>query len=210
MVHLKCKDNTAAKPHCIFFFKSLKRGGPRWLGLKDEALRKVFGSLAKPAHAQYSGLIIKDTLLRWETDTDRLRIFRRDTCSTEPATARNLLTGTEVHFRKFATDWVGCWRSSRTVMQKLRLSSRLLELKEWSRSQVSWSTNPLLLLTWVAKLTYSAWFWMLQLNVFKRIMQQHALLHTDTSCIDWKRPSRRRYDRTQEMPAGNKWSSQCP
>lgn len=201
MVHLKCKDNTAAKSHCIFFLKSLKRGGPRWLGLKDEALRKVFRSLAKPAHAQYPGLIIKDTLLRWETDTDRLRIFRRDTCSTEPAAARNLLTGTEVDFRKFATDWVGCWRSSRTAMQKLRLSSRLLELKEWSGSQVSWSTTPLLMLTWVVKFTYSAWFWMLQLNVFKPVMQQNALLHADTSCIDWKRPSRRRHDRTQEINA---------
>lgn len=91
MVQLTRRDNPAATPHCVVYSKALKTGGPRWLGLGlgDEALKKVFGSFARPADARYSGLVIKDALLRYKTNTDRLRILRRDTCGTEPATAQS-------------------------------------------------------------------------------------------------------------------------
>lgn len=104
MVQLTRRDNPAATPHCVVYSKALKTGGPRWLGLGDEALRKVFGSFARPADARYSGLVIKDALLRCKTNTDRLRILRRDTCGIEPATAQSSVTGTEVRLRKFASD----------------------------------------------------------------------------------------------------------
>lgn len=95
MMQLTRRDNTAATLHCVVYSKSLKTGGPWWLGLGDEALRKVFGSVAKPDKARYAGLVIKDALLRCETDTDRLRTFRGETCGVEPTTAWSSVAGTE-------------------------------------------------------------------------------------------------------------------
>lgn len=89
IAQLTRRDNTVAMPHCVVYSKFLKTGGPRWLGLGDKSLRKVLGSFAKP-------------------DTQ----FRRDTCGIEPATLQSSVTGTEAHLRKFASDWVGCRRSS--------------------------------------------------------------------------------------------------
>lgn len=94
------RDNTVATPHCVVYSKSLKTGCCR-LRLKDEALRRLFGSFAKPDDAQYAGVFIKDALLSYETY--RLRIFRRDTCGIEPATAHSSVPGTEVHLTKFAS-----------------------------------------------------------------------------------------------------------
>ena len=141
-------------------------GETRWWA-KDEALRKVFGSFAKPDLALYTDVVI--TMERIEKDVTIKPAIRSKAQTT-------LLSGP-----------MAFWKSSRTVMPKLRLLSQRREQKKRRENQVSWQkTSPLLMQTWIT--TSRSTMWLLD-TVVERIHHCYAansVLCADVSCMNPK------------------------